>query len=525
MPIVEPSELEIISKPELVVALVAPVGTPLDALQRVFVDVLAEYKYTAEVVTLTKFFEGFQLPTSGLKGSEHFERIWKNMDMGDELRRRMGGGEALALLAAARLWNSRPKAEPRVHEGKAHIFRQLKHPDEVVWLRRIYGSALHVVGVYCPEPVRREQLHVGLGMSEEEAQALIDRDKGEAESYGQHIDKTFHRADLFLEMKGLDSDSLEDAKAQLRRYLRLFFGIQGESPTRDEYGMFLAHSVALRSADLSRQVGAAILRENGDVLGLGCNEVPMYGGGQYWGGKGAARDVERRCDANEVESRECLKEIIESLLGEELSILKPEEREERYNKLAEAVSDTRVMKLTEFGRAVHAEMAAILAAGRVGANVCGAELYTTLFPCHNCAKHIVCVGIKRVVYVEPYPPSLAGKLHDDSISLSETEKDGQQTVDTEENCSKVRFEPFRGVAPRMYPILFSSLTPEGLRLKRKVEGGKVNEVPWGPRTRATPMRYIDRESVVARAVEGIAKQVQEKLAKEMSREKTLPFHQ
>ncbi|MDN3612645.1 hypothetical protein QWZ16_23945 [Vibrio ostreicida] len=26
-----------------------------------------------------------------------------------------------------------------------------------------------------------------------------------------------------------------------------------------------------------------------------------------------------------------------------------------------------------------------------------------LFPCHNCAKHIVASGIKRVVYVEPYP--------------------------------------------------------------------------------------------------------------------------
>jgi deoxycytidylate deaminase len=36
-------------------------------------------------------------------------------------------------------------------------------------------------------------------------------------------------------------------------------------------GKYLAKSASLRSSDLSRQVGAAIIRGAGDVLTLGCN--------------------------------------------------------------------------------------------------------------------------------------------------------------------------------------------------------------------------------------------------------------
>ena len=44
-----------------------------------------------------------------------------------------------------------------------------------------------------------------------------------------------------------------------------------------------------------------------------------------------------------------------------------------------------------------------------------ATLYTTTFPCHNCAKHIIAAGIARVVYVEPYPKSKAMEFHGDAL--------------------------------------------------------------------------------------------------------------
>ena len=50
--------------------------------------------------------------------------------------------------------------------------------------------------------------------------------------------------------------------------------------------------------------------------------------------------------------------------------------------------------------AVHAEVQAILAA-RGRAN--GTTLYTTTFPCFQCAEAISHAGIKWIVYTEPYP--------------------------------------------------------------------------------------------------------------------------
>ena len=72
-----------------------------------------------------------------------------------------------------------------------------------------------------------------------------------------------------------------------------------------------------------------------------------------------------------------------------------------------ALKDAAVMDLTEYGRVVHAEMHALCDAARLGKAIKGATLYCTTFPCHNCTKHILAAGIRRVVYIEPYPKSLA----------------------------------------------------------------------------------------------------------------------
>ena len=93
------------------------------------------------------------------------------------------------------------------------------------------------------------------------------------------------------------------------------------------------------------------------------------------------------------------------------------------------------MDLTEYGRVVHAEMLAITDAARLGRSVKGATLYCTTFPCHNCTKHLLASGIKRVVYMEPYPKSRAKDLHPDEIEL-EVEVEG-----------KVGFIPFMGSRP------------------------------------------------------------------------------
>ena len=59
------------------------------------------------------------------------------------------------------------------------------------------------------------------------------------------------------------------------------------------------------------------------------------------------------------------------------------------------------------------------------------------------ARHIVASGIKRVVFLEPYPKSYAEELHSDSITFDRREED-----------SKVLFEPFMGISPLSYRAIF-----------------------------------------------------------------------
>jgi dCMP deaminase len=51
---------------------------------------------------------------------------------------------------------------------------------------------------------------------------------------------------------------------------------------------------------------------------------------------------------------------------------------------------------------VHAEMNSLLYAARVGIATAGSTLYCTHIPCHNCLKHIIQAGVKRVVYLNDH---------------------------------------------------------------------------------------------------------------------------
>lgn len=104
----------------------------------------------------------------------------------------------------------------------------------------------------------------------------------------------------------------------------------------------------------------------------------------------------------------------------------------------------------------------------------------TTYPCHNCARHIVAAGIREVVYIEPYPKSLAVKLHGDSIMEltrradnahgggSPDRKRRDDAKKKPEDTEKVHFRLFSGVAPKRFATLFEKrgdLKDLGLALK------------------------------------------------------------
>jgi len=129
-----------------------------------------------------------------------------------------------------------------------------------------------------------------------------------------------------------------------------------EAASWDETFMGVALVVARRSKDPSTQVGAAIVSEENRILSLGYNGTPNgWPDSTFpWGKEGDLLD-------------------------------------------------------TKYPYVVHAERNAVLNFGGIHSQLRGGKIYTTHFPCGECAKEIVQVGIAEVVY-----------LHDHSMADSST---------------------------------------------------------------------------------------------------------
>ncbi|MEM9461257.1 MAG: anti-phage dCTP deaminase [Myxococcota bacterium] len=514
----------LIRSDELVVALVAPVGTETEKTWKAIEGTLDRYRYGTHRFKLSWFFEEDHTKKYldfSVSGSSEFDRISTSMDAGDRLRRSTGLDEAMALVACTYIQEKResenarslpandrsaPSGTSEVSETSkplrrtAYLIHSIKRPEEAVYLRTVYGSRLILISVYTPRRLRIKNLQKRRGIEEDKAIALLMRDESGGK-HGQATGKVFEMADLFVDGTNGEQAIRED----LKRFFDLIFGSRLITPSKHEHAMFLAFAASLRSGDLSRQVGAVITTSDGSIVADGTNDAPCAHGGQYWPGPGDQRDIVLGDDSNERMKSLMITKVKESVaraLDVAFEELEPsgdvKEREDEARKLASikakigsaaeseiqpSLKNAGFLNITEYGRAVHAEMAALLSCARRGVGTAGARLYCTTFPCHNCAKHIVAAGIADVHFIEPYPKSKAEDLHGDSISMVNEE-------------GKVKFHPFVGIGPRRYVELFTLRGPSGEQMSRKEEGAIVD---WKSQD-ALPLlpnlliNYLDQES-------------------------------
>ncbi|MHA3723773.1 deoxycytidylate deaminase [Leucobacter sp. HY1910] len=123
-----------------------------------------------------------------------------------------------------------------------------------------------------------------------------------------------------------------------------------EVATWDETFMAMAEIVKRRSKDPSTQVGAALVSPDRRVLSLGYNGTPNgFDDADFsWG-----KDSDDPLD-------------------------------------------------TKYPYVIHAERNAVLNFRGSLRELAGATAYVTHFPCNECAKELIQVGIRRVVYLHPY---------------------------------------------------------------------------------------------------------------------------
>lgn len=446
----------------IVIALVAPIGVNLDLIKNEISN--AFHTQDIDHVKISKLFDDNSY--KDVKHEQHCQsktencmycNISRKMDIGDYIRSKdTKDSNKIAQYALDQISDNSSK-------NKIYIFDQLKTPEEIVYLRAHLNKAiLFVVSIFDTKANRLLFLESKLKGSvlnheaneslESLATKLINRDeKDPLKKYGQNTRDSFSLADFFIDAS--INCSLND---QIERIYKIIFSNPHISPLKDEYGMYMADAAALRSRDLSRQVGACILNKEGSVIAVGCNEVPKAFGGTYWEGeKNDNRDFQLGIDSNYMYRNRMLYELFSTLTDLEESILTTDFKDKVMAKGKEGVvnfisnnesqlKNTRLMNIIEFGRSNHAEIDAISSAARNGYSVKGSILYTTVFPCHLCARYIINAGIEQIIFIEAYPKSLTLELYKTETCL---------TNDCESN-TKVALRSFIGVSPRIYRTAF-----------------------------------------------------------------------
>ena len=491
------------AKSEIFIGLVGATGSDLNTVEKYIEEILSQFDYNnPQRIKFSDFFvepyfeKYIKKTKKKVDPSKRFDEVLGQMEMGKEIRENSEDFSILAKYAVQKVHKMRKLENLENQEnGNFYIFHSLKHPSEAKLLSEIYGVGYYQIGVYSDENQRVLYLKENKNIDRAKAYELIDKDIGEDSEGGQQTRNTFQSSDFFIRH---NHDRSIETELQLERIFDLIFGHPYITPTIDEHMMYMAYSYATRSADLSRQVGAVLSNKFGDIIGLGSNDVPCAGGGPYWpspkqNNSQDWRDYRKGEDPNEKMKNEIKEKMIISIMKtvKEMKAMKENENEKELLKegLKNFKHAINLNDITEFARATHAEMSAILHCVRNGTSPRGGILYCTTFPCHNCAKHIVDSGIEKVLFVEPYPKSKAQDLHNDSISFPTLDKreDGDRKV--------VIFDHFIGVAARRYLDLFSLKLGMGREIHRK-EKGKVTNFERKNASIRTPLvfsSYLEKE--------------------------------
>jgi deoxycytidylate deaminase len=499
---------------ELIFAVVGHAGAGTSTVAESLRELLIQDEYDVQVIKARAVIgawaeqRGTQLPSNAVSLSN----VEKWQDLGDGMREQTKDCSSVGrgMVAEVRRARANKLGQDPAVDGpvrpdghrRAYVLDSIRHPAEVEILRHVYQDAFILVGVVCEEERRLNRLTTKYAdAGRENAKKFMKRDAKAGPTHGQRVADAFHMADFFIDnsVERLDDGSPNkhwDINDKLSRLIKMLRQESVVRPESSETAMHHAAAASMRSACLSRQVGASLVDSEGSIVATGTNEVPRAGGGVY--GEGFDEDREdNRCAFRSLPNGEvhyCSSNREQIALVNKLILEIPELNElgtMRKLALSQEIRKSGIGDLLEFSRAIHAEMDALLSAGRSGKNTVGGRLFVTTFPCHYCARHIVSSGVDEVQYIEPYPKSRAFSLHGDAVT-----QEAVNWMPPSRGGTKVLFRPFVGVAPRLYRRVFV----KNRDLKDGNGNMSVGTPVWGSSLHLRASSYVDLEAALAKMV-------------------------
>jgi deoxycytidylate deaminase/dephospho-CoA kinase len=319
--------------------------------------------------------------------------------LGDQLRQQSG----LGILVDKSLEESKDEDRRLVVDG-------IRNLGEINRLRDIFGYRFTLFSILSSADARWSRIsskYTDNKLTRDDFDDDDERDRDEDTIYGQQVELCLDKADILLNNQ--DSVSLGDFRKKILDYADLVLGDKRRSASQPEILMSMAFASSHSSKCLKRHVGALVVDTRGQVVGVGYNENPLgtkpcveeptYENRCY-------RDILRNAHFEDLAKRgaRCPKcgEPLQHKNGPPWRCETCQAKGDKTNLESFFFPDRAMSWCT----AVHAEVSAVLAAGE---RARGGTLYTTTFPCFQCAEKITQVGIKTVYYSEAYPDPHSGK--------------------------------------------------------------------------------------------------------------------
>lgn len=317
-----------------------------------------------------------------LEGREATART-ELQDLGNEFRQKYGA-DFLAKKAYEII---------RESEEEKWVIDSIRNTHEISFLREAIGT-FYVIAAWAEQEIRWKRVEEKYNRNRAAFEADDIRDSCENFETGQQVTLCYQMADIIIlnnkDIKSTEAEDFKELEKKTQRFIDIIERKMSFMPMEMETLMAMAYANSVRSSCSQRKVGALIIDNFGNVFSSGFNEVPTS---------------ERSCKK---EYGMCYRKYLRKKFSDELTgIIEDSETQAKVTSVVKSH-----FKALDYCRALHAEENAIVNMARLGGakNLNDSALYTTTYPCNLCANKIAQVGIRRLIYFEPYPQKEAKKI-------------------------------------------------------------------------------------------------------------------
>ena len=286
-----------------------------------------------------------------------------------------------------------------------------RNPFEISFFRERY-SAFYLIAVSTEVSTRIKRLQEFTNVNITQLKS-IDREydkklSGNEVFYSQNISACIQLADIHIHNPEISLDNFSTLKRQLIYYTTLIVHPGLVPPSNLERCMQMAFNAKLNSGCLSRQVGAVITDQYSSIKAVGWNSVPE---GQVPCLLRSANDLlnneDEKAYSNYELNNSIFRKTMECSYGDMVSNEKCKNKLRGLN-LSYCFKDIQNLidgdKNQVHTRALHAEENAFLQITKYGGEgIKGGMLFVTASPCELCSKKAYQLGIKNIIYIDPYP--------------------------------------------------------------------------------------------------------------------------